>query len=98
MLRRFPKLTVSENAVNNDLQAKIQDILNKYTSLDASLECHLQEVIAVAIACGKTKEALGELEAHWDSYLNRYWSAICGSDPTHFMLYSLGERLGIAYF
>lgn len=97
MKRNIPALKIEFEEINEGLKGKIEDIFAKYTSIDPDLGKYLKEIIDVSIAQGKTQEALKELEAHWEYHLGRAWIDFVGSELTYFMLFDLGERLGIVH-
>ena len=98
MKKKFQELKIDIDSLEENLQTKLNDIFSRYTREDPGLQNHLYEILTVSIACGKTRQILEELEAHWENHLGRDWAYILGTDPTYFMLYNLGEKLGIVYF
>lgn len=94
---KVPELKVDLEEMDGSLLTKINEIYAKYTKEDSGLSKYLYEILTVSIACGKTGKVLKELEAHWDNHLSKEWSCVLGTDSTYFMLYNLGEKLGIVY-
>jgi len=94
---KVPELKVNLEEMDKNLKEKLDDIFAKYTQEDSGLSNYLYEILTVSIVTGKTELVLKELEAHWENHLSKEWSCMLGTDLTYFMLYNLGEKLGIVY-